>query len=461
MFFYLFSTSALSAKSDKFQIQDFKVFAVYSSYNLHSQDPCDVATDQLIYASNCASTIQNENIAKSLNEMKPPGGVHASEVRKCGVFFWTAALTLEQTTLIRAMEGVLGVAPDEPLVSDRFPSTPRKVTNRPRKRGDQREKRNGFVVVQPNSLLDLAFISTSPDSVMTQNSKYTYFSNAGETITVYSLDGAVDTAHPEFRPGQIKHFLYGMDVDRTKDTTEDHATCIASKIGGIDFGVAKKVSLVIGEMTLRAKSFLSLLREVLNDLDRRVELGEVIPGYTVVTISSGWATLQPLHLNILELLIKEVLDDYQVVVVVSAGDTYFSTTTTTTNADIFEWPALLTLKPNGEFPIITVGAVLTNGHTTPTSNGGIALTVSAPGEVTCAGVEGRTITGGTTSFAAPSVAGLAAYLLSVYPHLRERGHVPRAVRDLIVDNAYVRPGGTEKAVWNLVYPDSRPGSTRK
>lgn len=60
-----------------------------------------------------------------------------------------------------------------------------------------------------------------------------------------------------------------------------------------------------------------------------------------------------------------------------------------------------------------------------------------------------------TSFAGPTVAGVAAYLLSAYRELREPGQSGKLVAARLIKNAYVRmnlPGGMP-SVWNEEYGD--------
>lgn len=91
------------------------------------------------------------------------------------------------------------------------------------------------------------------------------------------------------------------------------------------------------------------------------------------------------------------------------------------------------------------------------SSRGPQVTISAPGHVLCAdnqpGPNYQVISG--TSFTGPAVAGLAAYFLSLHdvgPMLRNRPTelIPAAVKDYIVEAAYVRPGSTLLSIWNLL-----------
>lgn len=120
--------------------------------------------------------------------------------------------------------------------------------------------------------------------------------------------------------------------------------------------------------------------------------------------------------------------------------------------EVNSFPAVLAAT----LPIITVGAVDINGETWWKTSGGNLMTVTAPGvNVQCAGLKTditMEITG--TSFAAPAVAGLAAYLLSVEKFqavLKGNGKVSERaqnMKDLIVSLAYIRGFGSQKSVYN-------------
>lgn len=108
-------------------------------------------------------------------------------------------------------------------------------------------------------------------------------------------------------------------------------------------------------------------------------------------------------------------------------------------------PGILSTKR--DFPVITVGSVGEDGSTLSESQGGPALTVLAPGIVTCAssqpGDSTRVARG--TSAASAQVAGVAATLLASRKYgaqLRSQDNIPSAVRDLIVGLAFAqRPDG--------------------
>lgn len=127
--------------------------------------------------------------------------------------------------------------------------------------------------------------------------------------------------------------------------------------------------------------------------------------------------------------------------------------TNPSNKDINLWPAVAA----SELPMINVGAVYHNGTTGSVSQGGPLLTVTAIGlNIACAHylLPGTAFqVGSGTSYAAPAVAGLAAYLLSVEKyqfqlHAGGIGALPRNMIALIKSLAYVRPGGTDPVIFN-------------
>ena len=131
------------------------------------------------------------------------------------------------------------------------------------------------------------------------------------------------------------------------------------------------------------------------------------------------------------------------------------------------YPALLATQ----FPIVVVGGVDTSGTSGQYTQGLVSqLTVSAVGRVACASIqryssvwEGTSfgerlsgsmqipLTSGPGPLAAPVVAGLAAYLMSLDQY-RERllvpGSVARNVRDLIRSLAYSRLPDQPVVIWN-------------
>lgn len=214
-------------------------------------------------------------------------------------------------------------------------------------------------------------------------------------------------------------------------------------------GVAKKTSLIIVKSTDDLSSFIDAITEVLNDVRSLTIAGLFKPGYNVVTMQRSfrgpteidkWSKVK------ITRIISKLISQYGIVFVNSAGNTGME-------AGTVGFPA--SLSP--QLPIIVVGSTDDDGIQQATSSRGHQVTVSAPGLVLCANNEpgGHYEFVSGTSFAAPAVAGLAAYYLSVHDigsMLRNRPTelIPQAVKDYIVKTAYVRPGSNVLSVWNLL-----------
>ena len=133
------------------------------------------------------------------------------------------------------------------------------------------------------------------------------------------------------------------------------------------------------------------------------------------------------------------------------------------NPEVSKYPALFAETLSD---LIVVSAIYTDGTVTEFSQGGPLVTVCAPAAVkagtrivgiSCADSigTGRAYRVGT-SFAAPQVAGIAAYFMSIVPSLRVPGQVARNVKRLIVSKAYSRNRGP-LAIFNDF--DFRTGTT--
>lgn len=414
-------------------------------------DRCSLGTRKLIFPRDCKNQIQNAAIAGILAQTIESGEISISVYDGYGVIFWTGELSEEGAKIMRNTDGVLAVVSDVILQTFGFDTLKAGETENSIDRGSALQKRD-TLVMQPleTTNQDLIFISTPPGTDIGYG--YTYFSAAGEGMTVYVVDSGVNPSNKEFSSGVIKRWLFAWDVLAIESDNHPlgHGSCTASKIAGVDYGVAKKASLIIVKINTKwLSSGLDGLVLVLNDLRRRKKDGEYIPGYNIVSMQSALknSLADRYSTDTLKYLISELINMYGIILVCAAGNG---------GGKIDSIPPTFSPK----MPIIVVGAVSPHtGANLPFSNRGPPLTVSAPGQVRCAdrraGRYSQTVAG--SSFAAPAVAGLVAYFLSLHdvgPMLRRKPHmIAQAVKQYIVDSAYVRPLGTDKAIWNNITPE--------
>lgn len=423
-----------------------------------------MAIDYIIYPENCedlgldvaAIDLQNQAIVQALVEMVGADGVRTSR-RTCGVFFWTAKLTVEQTEIIRGMKGVVAVVSDGPVeIEQRTPedTLPEEEKSHPHRRDT--------ILTRLSVTQDLAFISQPPGFKQSQGlPSYSLFSKAGKGIKVYVVDtGAVATnayfiRHNDEsnndRKSVVDGWLYAFDTDYMQSDwdVDGHGTCAASKV----VEVVPEVGLIIVKTKPFKSSLLDGLEQVIEHLQLRLDTpGQNVKGYTVVTIQQGWQGEDDYNKQALEGLIRKLVEDFQVVITVGSGKD-----STNSRKNINFWPALFSLT----YPIITVGAVKPyGGQTFDWSMGGPALTVSAPGHVRCAAAAPGNwhFYRFGTSFATPLVAGTVAYFLSlddVGNILRkEANSIPQAVKAYVLKWAYIRSDGTDPAIWNGLDPDA-------
>lgn len=413
---------------------DSKIPSTNTACNPQQPGPCKLATPHIIWPQRCDS--QNEAVSTYLAEHVMDKPIYISQDRGCGgVDFWATELTGEQVRDIRNMNDVLAVEPDRPVSLHSL--------HRLEKR-DMLESRH-------DPYGHLGFISTPPHTSM--NSRYFCFSKAGENVEVYLIDTGVESLHSEFQHHHVlKRILYASKAAHTPTDEFGHGTCLGSLIGGEYLGVANRISMVVVKIHPEESSILHALQLVIDDLLDRVNSGQKVAGYTVVATSFGWVDQGFYRDRKLKERIKRLLNEFQAVVVTVAGDTSVGSV----QDGLHLIPAVYSTEQ--DFPLIVVGALdTTSGKKFEWSLVGDHVTLVAPGETSCALNEpgDSTVKLRGTSLAAAMISGFAGYLLSLEdlgPKLRsaKAKSVPHAVRDWMVDKAYIRDGGTDEdmAVWN-------------
>lgn len=432
---------------------------------------CGKGSKQLIWPASCGDITQNGIIGKVLSEMDNQFITILDPLCpvKNGVAFWQARLTQEQITALRQdqIEAVRDITPNTPF---KFGELMRGSLDQPdpaqqiptpinQKRDRQLQNRLSplTVIKQADADMSLRFLS-SAESLAPPSSTYAYFSQAGAGVRVYIIDTGLDGLANDFIKKVGIRWINADDVpgfQRDEDRVTGHGTCMASKIAGEFYGVAKTASLIIVKISSFIGSFLDALGKIMEDLQ---QIGKKASrGCTVINVSGTWpaplgpqADSQPDAARMLKLIAKMV-EEYEVVLVAQAGSSVG--TVQAEYGDVDTWPALLSER----YPIITVGAVSSDnndpeyGKRFPWSLGGDAISVSAPGNGYCTELNGNVGYSEGSSFAGAVVSGLVAYFLSI-PQLNSyfrslpAGTLPGVVRDYVKRLEYKRYQAQE-SVW--------------
>lgn len=429
--------------------------------------PCGPAKQQTIWPKSCKDVTRNGFAARLLAGMDVHYVTTTDPLCKVqgGIFFWMAWLTQEQIGELNAQQSATGIdmiVTNVPYDFGKIISSSHAREVRPLgSKKSQRKKRAALSVIrQELSSPALSFLSTAEGDLNVRD--YIYLSPAGDGVRVYLVDAGFDSAHPDFHGRKVR-WIFAQDIHyRQSDSeppkfeapdSEGAGTCAASLIVGDEFGVAKKTELIMVKAGPSAGSIISAIEEVIRDIYDTVSR-RPSNGWTVVQISGGFAAEPSVNYLALRLSsqINFLVKKWGVVVVTSAGyntNDYYE--------DINEWPALL--SQDQEHNVISVGSVLSSvtghgiisyGERYPWSRGGSTATVSAPGDVYCAGLENSMMAIESSFASAAIVTGLIAYFLSlrdVADTMRSSENTPRALIDFLKLMSYSRFEDHE-SVWN-------------
>jgi subtilisin family serine protease len=228
---------------------------------------------------------------------------------------------------------------------------------------------------------------------------FIYNDVAGSGVNAYIIDTGILISHNDFAPSG--RAIWGVNyADTTNKDCNGHGTHVAGTVGGVQFGVAKKTTLIAVKVLNCAGSGTNagVINGINWSADDYVKRGA--PG--VANMSLGGSKSQALNDAVASAVGKGLA------FVVAAGNS---------NADACLY------SPSSAPEAITVGATYTDAsETTQTddraafSNWGTCLDVFAPGQLIDSawiGSDDATKTISGTSMASPHVCGVAALYLSI------------------------------------------------
>ena len=331
------------------------------------------------------------------------------------------------------------------------------------------------IIAQPGKAgEEMSFISQAPETSIFEIKDYLYDDRAGAGITVYVIDTGANTKHPEWTgmavPGRWlwpKKTLWTIITGGRGSETDwlGHGSCVAAKVAGPTYGVAKKASVVMVKAGILTLAFSSYMLKATALIIQDVK-SKGLQGKAVVNVSWGWPIEGSNQMSDetrdkwLE-MIEELLD-LDVVFVTAAGN-FNEWKFAQPHLGLNSYPQVFTKKRP---EIMVVGATDITGYAAPWTQMDDHVAVSAPGMVygvgdrrglpcPSGGDTGTDYVEGT-SFSAPTVAGLAAYFMSISSDLspddpENKGKIAMKVKEKIQNMAYQRSIKREKgplAIWN-------------
>ncbi|KAF2721518.1 hypothetical protein K431DRAFT_346376 [Polychaeton citri CBS 116435] len=339
-------------------------------------------------------------------------------------------------------------------------------------RSDLTERKNSYQHLRLLSVADQ--ISIIGDSLP----EYLADPKLGKGQTIYILDSGFNTAHRDFTTGRRgtistmvvpNRLTLAMESDTTSWAAEDisdisgHGTAVASVAGGAKHGVASRANLVLVKLRNSARNphnptstnmvprgvtgpaLLFAWTWTIQDIKNRREKGD--KGKFIINMSLGFRDLPNVPgvedgENDARTIMTQVLEECwanDIITVVAAGNEGENGRSLDEAS-----PQFYGTRDNG---LITVGGVNAKGalsiQTTFDAGKGGSITVYALAEsvdVATHTDNSGSLQRGGTSFAAPAVAGLAAYFASL-PSLDARwieGQVAVQMKRYISEYAYVR-----------------------
>lgn len=336
-----------------------------------------------------------------------------------------------------------------------------------RKRGAKLWRRDGTVIRPRTSRPEVKFWSQAPGQNLADLIDFAFLDYAGSGVIVYVHDSGLNINHPEFT-GQLPagvqrgtiRVLQPPNVPTVDGDLEGHGTCVADKVVGTLYGIAKSVDLtMVPTSNLKNDDYmLAELQAIIDDIKEKKKDAQNNNKFWVVNLSYSLGKSvrkdRDLRAKYREKYLAMI--DEGALLTVSAGNAG--------QIDVDQYPALFAREDAFKQNMIVVGGIDVYGQRAVFSQGGPLVTAWAPAQLQVGMSDGIKCAQGSgsgtylrtgTSLAAPQVAGLAAYLYSSDPSLRAADNPAKAIKEKIESLAadggasYRRFGSILPGIWNL------------
>ncbi|OMJ25635.1 Subtilase-type proteinase psp3 [Smittium culicis] len=268
------------------------------------------------------------------------------------------------------------------------------------------EKRADGIFFQRYAPWALSRISSSslPSPIYPYGNGYT-FKNGGDGVVVYVIDSGINIDHQEFqgRASFGPNIAFNSDGKLTEDNYDymGHGTAVASMVGGVTFGAAKKAKIISYKIAAYGLGVaVNTMIQAINDINNIISTANdgriaslAVCSYITTTVSPAW-----------DLAVTQ-FTEMGYIYVASAGNN---------RADACNKSPISSLNS------ISVGSTDSSDGYQSTTNFGRCVDIYAPGvNVYTADYKTnyKTIMGTGTSYSAPLVAGICALILGDQPTL--------------------------------------------